>query len=290
MMEQQTAIKQTEPATQARRRGFSMNHFLVVREDLGLPLKVMLGILPILFLLGLWWLLTAGDTENRVISPLILPSPVEVVKQIPALWFQAELSRSLIASALRVIGGFLVAVVIVFPLGVLMGSFTKVRAIFDPLMIFGAYLPIPTLVPLTMSLFGIGETQKVMFLAIAFIVFLLPMFVKAIGEVDDIYLQTAQTLGASKWQLVRHVLVGISMPKLYQALRLGFGIGWTYIILAEMVAAERGLGEIIIIAQRRGPREFIYLVLVVIVIVAYITDKIWMWFGRLLFPYCKNER
>ncbi|MCX7019598.1 MAG: ABC transporter permease subunit [bacterium] len=267
-----------------------MNHFLVVREDLGLPLKVMLGILPILFLLGLWWLLTAGDTENRVISPLILPSPVEVVKQIPALWFQAELSRSLIASALRVIGGFLVAVVIVFPLGVLMGSFTKVRAIFDPLMIFGAYLPIPTLVPLTMSLFGIGETQKVMFLAIAFIVFLLPMFVKAIGEVDDIYLQTAQTLGASKWQLVRHVLVGISMPKLYQALRLGFGIGWTYIILAEMVAAERGLGEIIIIAQRRGPREFIYLVLVVIVIVAYITDKIWMWFGRLLFPYCKNER
>ena len=68
-------------------------------------------------------------------------------------------------------------------------------------------------------------------------------------------------------------------------MRLGFGIGWTYIILAEMVAAERGLGQIIIVAQRRGPREHIYLVLLVIVLIAYVTDRLWVAVGKWLFPY-----
>lgn len=166
-----------------------------------------------------------------------------------------------------------------------MGTFDRVRALFSPLVTFGAYLPIPTLVPLSMSLFGIGEMQKIMFLAVAFIVFLLPMIIAAIDEVDEVYIQTAQTLGASKLQLVRHVLLGISKSAIFDAMRLGFGIGWTYIILAEMVTADRGLGHIIIVAQRRGPREHIYLVLVVIVLIAFVTDKLWIKLGQKLFPY-----
>jgi NitT/TauT family transport system permease protein len=264
-----------------------INNALRIREPIGLPSKIVLGVIPVALFLFLWWFLTNGEAEERIISPVILPSPVEVVLSFHSLWFEAELSRSVLASAVRVVGGFVAALVIAFPLGVLMGSFSKVKAMFDPIMVFGAYLPIPALVPLTMSLFGIGEMQKIMFLAVAFLVFLLPMFVQVFGDVDEVYLQTARTLGAGKWQLVRRVLLGISMPDLYDAMRMGFGIGWTYIILAEIVAADRGLGHIIIIAQRRGPREHIYLVLVVIVLLAYVTDKIWMWLGRLLFPYRK---
>jgi NitT/TauT family transport system permease protein len=103
--------------------------------------------------------------------------------------------------------------------------------------------------------------------------------------VDDVYLQTAYTLGATQWQTVRHVLFSVAAPQIVQALRMGFGIGWTYIILAEMVAADRGLGQIIIIAQRRGPREHIYLVLLVIVLIAYLTDRLWVALARGLFPY-----
>ena len=252
-------------------------------------MRVGLGLLPIIALLLGWIWLTTGSAENRMVSPLILPSPLEVVRSFHSLWFEAELSRSIVASGGRVLGGFLVAVVVALPLGILMGSFSRIQALFDPLVVFGAYLPIPTLVPLTMSLFGIDEMQKIMFLAIAFLVFLLPMFARALREVDDIYLRTAETLGASKSQMVRHVLVGIAAPKMYDAMRLCFGIGWTYIVLAEMVAADRGLGHIIIIAQRRGPREHIYLVLVVIVLLAYVTDKIWVQVGKLLFPYREEE-
>jgi ABC-type nitrate/sulfonate/bicarbonate transport system permease component len=250
-----------------------------------LPMKAVLGVIPIVLLFLIWSLVTRGKTEERIISTLILPSPGEVLRSFHSLWFDSELSLSAVASGGRVVGGFLVALAIAFPLGLLMGSFSKIKALFQPLVLFGAYLPIPALVPLTMSLFGIEERQKIMFLAIAFLVFLLPMIVKAIDEVDEIYLQTAWTLGAGKWQTVRHVLLGVAAPRIFQAMRLGFGIGWTYIILAEMVDANRGLGHIMIIAFRRGPREHVYLTLAVIVIIAYITDKVWLWIGRCLFPH-----
>jgi ABC-type nitrate/sulfonate/bicarbonate transport system permease component len=264
-------------------------HFLGIREKTGIFTKIILGTVPIVILVFVWVLLTNGKHENRMISPLILPSPYEVLASFKSLWFEAELSRSIVASTLRVICGFLAGLLVAFPLGLSMGSFSKVKAMFNPFMTFAAYLPIPALLPLTMSLFGIGELQKVMFLALAFFIYLLPLFVKTVDEVDNIYLQTAFTLGATKWQTVRRVLLGISSPKLFHAMRLGFGVGWTYIILAEMVAADRGLGQIIIVAQRRGPREHIYLVLVVIVIIAYFTDKLWVKLGRKLFPYLEEK-
>jgi NitT/TauT family transport system permease protein len=183
-----------------------------------------------------------------------------------------------------------VGVAVAFPLGVFMGSFTKVKAMFQPLAVFGAYLPIPALVPLTLSLFGTGERQKVAFLALAFAIYLLPLVVDAVDTVDAVYLKTAYTLGASKMQVVRKVLLAIAWPDIYQALRLGFGIGWSYIILAEMVDIGRGLGGIIIISQRRGPREHIYLVLLVIVAIAFLTDKIWAWAGKRLFQYREAHR
>lgn len=256
-----------------------------IREPVGKINRIILGIIPILLLLFLWIGITTGEAEERVISPLILPSPFEVVGSFKSLWFQAELSRSLVASATRIVFGFMVSLIIAFPLGLMMGSFTRVKAMFEPLALFGGYLPIPALVPLTMSLFGIDESQKIMFLSLAFTVYLLPLFVRAVDQVDHVYLQTAYTLGASKLQAVWHVLLKISLPQIFHAMRLGFGIGWSYIILAEMVAASRGLGTIIIVAQRRGPREHIYLVLIVIVLVAYITDKLWEKLEKKLFPY-----
>lgn len=267
------------------RRAEPLGSRLLIRGKISLKGKIILGVIPILAILAGWTLITLGEPEMRMISPLILPSPLEVIQSFPSLWFDAELSRSVVASTGRVLLGFAAALVLAFPLGIAMGAFSKVRALFEPLSIFGSYLPIPALVPLTMSLFGIGELQKVMFLGLAFFIYLLPLFVKAVDGVDDVYLQTAYTMGATQWQTVRKVLLAVSAPGIIQAMRLGFGIGWTYIILAEMVAADRGLGQIIIIAQRRGPRGHIYLVLLVIVVIAYLTDRVWVWLSRKLFPY-----
>ena len=241
-----------------------------IREPLNLAPRIIYGVIPVIFLLILWALMTRGSAESRIISPLILPAPLEVLLSFPTLWFEAELSRSIVASTSRVVIGFLIGLLLAFPLSLLMGSFSRIKALFEPSAIFLAYLPIPALVPLTMSLFGIDEMQKVMFLALAFFIYMVPLFVKAVEDVDNVYLP-------------------ISLPQIINAMRLGFGVGWTYIILAEMVAAERGLGQIIIIAQRRGPREHIYLVLVVIVLIAYLTDKLWVRLYNRLFPYLRSK-
>jgi len=263
--------------------------FLRIREPLSAWKGWLLGMLPVLALLAVWVLVTTGAAEERMISPTILPSPAEVIASFPLLWFDRALTRNLAVSFQRVVEGFGLAVAISFPLGVLMGSFTKVKAAFTPLTVFGAYLPIPTLVPLTLSLFGTGELQKVMFLALAFSIYLVPLFVAAVDAVDDTYLKTAYTLGASQGEAVSRVLLPIAWPDIWQAMRLGFGVGWSYILLAEMVDVGRGLGGIIITSQRRGPREHIYLVLAMIVVVAFFTDRLWAGVGRLLFPYREQK-
>jgi len=264
---------------------------LGIREEVPDWLAVCLGIVPIVVLLGVWFAATwSPRPEDRIISPTILPSPVEVLRSFPSLWFDRALMRNLFISFARVIGGFAIAVAVSFPLGLYMGSFSKIKAAFNPLTVFAAYLPIPTLVPLTMSLFGTGETQKLLFLALAFSIYLTPLVVAAVDGVEDAYLKTAYTLGASRMQAVEKVLLPMAWPDIFRALRLGFGVGWSYILLAEMVDIGKGLGGLIITSQRRGPREHIYLVLLVIVLVAFLTDKLWAAIGKRLFPYKEEER
>ncbi|MDD3000347.1 MAG: ABC transporter permease [Candidatus Riflebacteria bacterium] len=229
--------------------------------------------------------------ETRVFAPVILPSPSEVFSSLPQLWSVRLLPKNILYSFLRVSAGFLTAFIVVFPIALLMGTFSKIKALFSPLVLFSGYLPIPALVPLTMCLFGTNETQKIMFLAIGFAIYLLPLFVKAIDDVDNVYLQTGYTLGASKYQTLNKILLPVAMPSIFDAMRMGFGVGWGYIILAEMVdMGSYGVGALILTSQRRGPREDIYLVLIAIVVMAFITDKIWEKCGNSLFPYRSLKR
>jgi ABC-type nitrate/sulfonate/bicarbonate transport system permease component len=228
--------------------------------------------------------------QTRFFSAAILPSPGDVMRAFPGLWYERGLARNVMISFRRVIMGFMAAFLLTFPLGVLMGTFSKVRAMFTPMMTFGGYLPIPTLVPLSMALFGTSEMQKVMFLALAFVVYLLPLIVRSIEEVDTVFLQTGYTLGANRWQVMIHILLGISLPNIYDAMRMGFGVGWGYIILAELVGSEGGIGFAISASQRRALTADVYLILVVIVGLAFITDKLWEYCGEWLFPYRSLKR
>lgn len=267
-----------------------MKEFFAIRGVTPMGTAFVLGLVPILVIIAIWWALTSGPTpEERTISPVTLPSPGEVAASIPGLVTKGRLGEGIVASFQRVITGFLIAAVVALPLGIGMGSFGRIKAMFQPLAAISGYLPIAALVPLTLSWFGTGELQKEMFLAIAFFVYLLPLVVKAMDKVDDVYVQTAYTLGAGRWHVVSRVLCPIALYDIWNAMRLAFGVGWTYIILAEIIFSEAGLGQIIIIAQRRGPREYMYLVIVVIALLAWVTDWVFARIGRVLFPY-KVER
>ena len=263
--------------------------FRPLRHDIPLWQAIFFGVLCIVMCFGVWsWLTYGEEGEDRILSPVLLPSPRETFERFPDLWFRAELTRNTALSLRRVVLGFGLAALVGIPLGVLCGSFRRVNAFLAPLTIMGRNAPIAALIPLTFALFGTGELQKVMFIFVACIAFIIIDTANAIGEISERYIDSAYTLGASRWQIVRKVLVPLAMPGVFNSSRLLFGIAFGYIMLAETIQqqGEIGLGGIINMAQSRtANRPFILLVLMIIPLVALGVDRILYWIQKQLFPY-----
>jgi NitT/TauT family transport system permease protein len=171
-----------------------------------------------------------------------------------------------------------------------MATFPPVAAFFRPLSLAGAYVPIVVFIPLSMTWFGTEEAQKIGFLFIGCFVALLPLVIKDIADVPSAFLDVAVTKGASQWQLVRYVLFPVAQANIWDHLRGVYGVGWGWIIMAEIVVLPRyGLGELIEVSGRRSHTEAIYAVIVVIVLIAIACDQLWRVCGDLLFPYRKTE-
>lgn len=238
----------------------------------------------------IWAALTAGSTpESRFISPVVLPSPLEVIASIKSLVTERALFQSIAATLYRVLVGFGLAVLVGVPLGILAGSWRMIGAAAAPLALFGRNIPIAALIPLTILWFGIGEPQKVMFIFIACLPFVFSDTVTAVVGVADRYVDTAETLGARPGQVIRKVLVPLALPEVYDSLRNLFGLAFGYIMLAELINAKYGLGYLLSTSQRRGLTEHIILILVVIGLLAYGIDRLLFWFQRGLFPYRRAE-
>jgi len=241
-------------------------------------------------LLLIWWVLTRGEVGERIVQPLILPSPVEVLKAFGPLHFEQGLVRSALTSWLRVTSGFLLATMVAVPLGIYMATFSSVAAFFRPLALAGAYIPIVVFIPLSMMWFGTDEAQKVGFLFIGCFVALLPLVIKDIADVPDAFLDVAVTKGASQWQLVRHVLFPVAKANIWDHLRGVYGVGWGWIIMAEVfVRPKYGLGALIEVSGRRSHTDAIFAIIIVIVLIAVSCDQLWRLGGDLLFPYRRCE-
>ena len=184
-------------------------------------------------LLRVWWFVTRGEPEERIISPRGLPSPAETFASFPSLWFDRALTRNL----LPLCGASLSASdwrrLVGVPLGVLCGCFPWVQAFFLPLTIFGRNIPVAALIPLTFSLFGIGELQKIMFIFIACVAFVVFDTARAIDD-GSLY---RHGVHAGRQPLADHrqVLVPLALPGIFNSMRLLFGLAFGYIMLAELI-------------------------------------------------------
>jgi len=263
--------------------------FTALRSEIPAWQTVALGAACLAVCFGAWWGLTRGATvESRVLSPSILPSPQETFASFPRLWFERALTRNTWASLRRVVLGFGLAAAVGIPVGVLCGCFRRIGAFFAPLTIVGRNITIAALIPLTFSLFGIGEFQKMMFIFIACVAFVVSDTATAIGEVSSRYVDTAYTLGAGRRQIIMKVLVPLAMPSVFNSARLLFGLAFGYIMLAELIkfsGESGGLGDIINTSLRRGLQTDILLVLMIIPLVALAIDRFLYWVQRQLFPY-----
>jgi len=243
----------------------------------------------ILVCLAIWTYLTWGKTpEERLITPLILPSPVEVLFAFPTLFFKRNLMEAILYSFFRVTVSFLIAAFISVVLGLFMGCYPKVRAFFTFITVAGTYMPIAALIPITLSLFGIDEAQKVAFLSMGCFFILVPTVVQIIREIDDVYLNTAYTLGAKQRHIITRVLLPMAQHKIFYAFQTVYGVGWGLIILAELVNAKNGLGHLILTSQRRSLTEDMYAVLLIIIGFAFLIDRSFTYLGKRLFPYVER--
>ena len=259
---------------------------LALRVPPSSTVRLALGIGTVAVVLVFWWALTRGPSpETRFISPVILPSPAEVIGSFGTLIRERDLFQSIAATMQRVLLGFGLAALVGVPLGILAGSYRVVEASAAPLSLFGRNIPVAALIPLTILWFGIEETQKVMFIFIACVPFVFADSVRAVTSVHERYVETAQTLGASSTQVIGKVLVPLALPHIYGSLRSLFGLAFGYIMLAELINAEHGLGYLLSTSQRRGLSEHIILILLVIGALAYGIDRFLYWLARGLFPY-----
>jgi NitT/TauT family transport system permease protein len=257
-------------------------HFFKIREDLSSRNRLIIGFIAVILVLLLWYALSSADIYSKV----ILPSPGEVLRAFAPLHWEMELTKGIFVSLKRVTLGFLGAAILAIPLGILMGSFPKVGGFFDPLALFAGYIPIVTLIPLTIAMWGLGEQQKIGFLVMGIFAFLLPMVAKTVQDVDSVYLNTGYTLGANRFQTIWHVLIPITKARIFNHCRFLYGVGWTYIILAEYTdLSSGGLGSIIALANKRSFSDRVFAVLITIVVIAILVDTALKHLGHMLFPY-----
>jgi NitT/TauT family transport system permease protein len=232
-------------------------------------------------LFALW----AGLTYGGFVAPLFLPSPSDIVRAAGDLIADGSLLTHTRASVLVIVTGWALAVVLAVPLGILMGTLKFVEAIVEPVVDFVRYLPVSAMIPLLILYIGIGTAEKVAVIFIGTFFQLILLIADVSANVPKDLLDSAYTLGARRGDVLRRVLLPATLPGVMDNLRITMGWAWTYLIVAELVAADRGLGYMILDAGRGLFTDRIFVGLFTIGLLGFAFDLAFKSLHRLLLPW-----
>src|SRR2546430_5382318 len=257
-----------------------MSELLTIRKETSRTTKLALAAGAWVLVIIIWSLVTRWE----LVSSYVFPTPLEVLQAFPALFSERGLLGNVYASWLRIAHAFLWCVVIAVPLGLLMASFRWLNDLINPIAAPMRSMPLTAFLPAFIGLFGIGETMKIAFLWFGMFFYLLAVVVEEVNRVDNSLLETAYTLGAKR----RHVLwllFRASFPAIFSSFRILYDIGWTYVILAEMVNARKGVGYIVEAARKVLDFERVYAGIIAIGIAAFLFRFLLTFLERRLFPW-----
>ncbi|WOC16233.1 ABC transporter permease subunit [Pseudochrobactrum sp. MP213Fo] len=238
-----------------------------------------------IILVSLWFLVT----KMGWVKPLFLPSPIAVYNKFIAAATDGVANSTLlehtIASLARVLGAFFLACITAIPIGIMMGMSSFARGVLDPIIEF--YRPLPPLayLPLIIIWLGIGEFPKVFLI---FLAIFAPMAIAArsgVRSVSTEQIHAAYAMGASRLQVVTQVIMKAALPEIFTGMRIGIGVGWTTLVAAEMVAAHRGLGFMVLNAAQFLASDTVIMGIIVIGIFAFAFDLLIRYMEKVLIPW-----
>lgn len=256
-------------------------NLLALRADLSSRQTMILNLIGVAIVV-LGWHGIAVLIQN----PVILPSPVDVLKSFHSLFFKYDLFHNLFFSVKINIFGYFEAIAIALPIGFILGLFPLFRELFVKPIDSFRFLPLTALTGIFIQWFGIESEMKVHFLAFGILVYLLPVVVSRVNEVDQVYVDTLSTLGASKFQIVKHVFIPDVLGKIITDIRVITALSWTYIIVAEVInKSEGGIGALAFTCARQSKIDHVFAILLVIIMIGYLQDRFCVFLDKFLFPY-----
>ena len=263
------------------RRAGGPHELFVFRGKPNANIQLWVGVGAFVFVLAVWW----AVAELDVVRPQFLPSPIAVVKAWLGLFGTAGYANDIGISVARVWIAFLASAVIAVPLGMLMSSYRVVGASSEPLIDFIRYLPVPALVPLTLIWLGIGEGSKIALLWIGTFFQLVLLIADDARRVPKEFIETGLTLGANDRALLKDILFRAMLPNMVDSLRITLGWCWTYLIVAEIVASNSGIGYELWTARRYGKTPEVFAGILTIGVIGLASDQAIRFAHRRFFRY-----
>ncbi len=250
------------------RPGLKPTVFWQIGEDIPRSLNTVLMTLSILVPFGLWW----GLASTGWINPQFLPSPVDVVKALRELWHEGVLLKDISASFFRVFAGFILSAILAVPLGIAMGAFASIRALFEPIVGVVRYMPAPAFIPLLIIYLGLDEAPKIALIFIGTLFFNLLMIMDGVKFIPKEMIEVTYTLGGLRSQVLLQVITPHLLPRIIDTFRINIAASWNLVVVAELVAANEGLGKRIQLAQRFFNTEQIFACLLVLGLIGFTLD------------------
>ena len=252
-----------------------------IRGPLARRHALLLALLGLLLPFGLWWWLAGSGGVDKV----FLPGPADVLARFATWWQDDDLVGDIAISVYRVVAGWALSAVVALPLGLMIGTYRPVQAVMEPLTDFIRYMPAVAFIPLCMLWIGIGEGSKVAIIFIGTFFQMVLMVAEDVRRVPMAQIEAAQTMGANRGEIVQLVILPSAKPALLDTLRITMGWAWTYLVVAELVAANSGVGYAILKAQRFLQTDKIFAGILLIGAIGLVIDQLFRLAHRKAFPW-----
>ncbi len=255
--------------------------FWSIRQGVPRRLALTLSALALLVPLLLW----AAISYAGLVPPLFLPTPTAVLQAGLTMLTENSLLPDIFVSSIRVAGGFLLAALVGIPIGWAMGTFHSMESLFAPIVGTVRYMPVPAFVPLIILWVGLGEASKILVVFLGVVFYNAMMVADAVKFIPNEMLHAAYTLGATRKEVFFKVILPATFPSVLDTLRINMSGAWTFLVIAELIAAQSGLGFRILQSQRFLQTDKVLFCIAVIGIIGLITDCGLKWISAKLTPW-----